>query len=55
MHQLSRLVIIRANLVAVLLMIFANHSDRWSIGILANVLAYIFLFILTAVTNRDPV
>lgn len=54
-YKLSRLVVFRANLVAVLLMVFANHSDRWSIGILANVLAYIFLLILTAVMNRNSV
>ena len=55
MNQLSRLVVFRANLVAVLLMVFANHGDRWSIGIWANVLAYAFLLILTAVMNRNPV
>lgn len=52
-YRLSRLVVFRANLMAVLLMVFANHSDRWSIGILANVLAYVFLLILTAVVNRN--
>lgn len=55
MHQLSRLVVFRVNVVAVLLMVFANHSDRWSIGILANVLAYVFLFILTITLNRPSV
>lgn len=54
-QRLSRLVVFRANLVAVLLMVFANPADRWSIGILANVLAFVFLIILTAVMNRNSV
>lgn len=54
-QKLSRLVVFRANLVAVLLMVFTNHSDRWAIGILANVLAFVFLVILTAVINRNSI
>ncbi len=53
LHALSRLVVIRANLLVVVLMFFANRSDRWTMGILANVLAYAFLFILTIATNRN--
>ncbi len=53
MYKLSRLVVFRVNLIAVILMAFASHSDRWSIGILANALAYLFLLILTTVVNRN--
>ncbi len=43
MHILSRLVVVRVNLLAALLMLVARSHDRWTIGIAANVLAFIAL------------
>ncbi len=43
MHTLSRLVTVRVNLLAVLIMLFVSGQDRWSVGILANLLACVGL------------
>ncbi len=40
MHTLSRLVTMRVNLLAVVIMLFVSGQDRWSVGILANLLAF---------------
>ena len=46
LHSLSRLVVIRVNLLAAVLMVFARSGDRWSIGIMANLLAFIALLVI---------
>lgn len=51
-HTMSRLVVLRVNLLAVVLMIFADVKDRWSIGVLANLLAYSALFIISVFLHR---
>ena len=43
MHSLTRLVTIRVNLLTVLVMLFVRWQDRWSVGILANLLVYVFI------------
>ncbi|WP_240543835.1 DUF1648 domain-containing protein [Spirosoma foliorum] len=42
-HSLTRLVTIRVNLLAGLVMFFVRWQDRWSVGILANLLVYVFI------------
>ncbi|UFH57089.1 DUF1648 domain-containing protein [Spirosoma sp. KNUC1025] len=42
-HSLTRLVTIRVNLLTVLVMLFVRGQDRWSVGILANLLVYVFI------------
>lgn len=42
-HSLTRLVTIRVNILAVLIMWFAQVQDRWLVGILANLLVYGFI------------
>lgn len=51
-HTLTRLVTIRVNLLAVVLMLFVRGQDRWSVGILANLLVYIYLAGLSFYLNR---
>ena len=46
LYSLSRLVFIRVNLLAAVLMVFTRSGDRWSIGIMANLLAFIALFVI---------
>ncbi len=43
MHSLTRLLTIRVNILAVLIMLFVRGQDRWSVGILANLLVYVFI------------
>ncbi len=53
LHTLSRWVVVRVNLLAALLMLFARSSDRWTIAILANLLAFIALSIIAGVRSRQ--
>ena len=53
LHSLSRLVMVRVNVLAALLMLFARSGDRWAIGIWANLLAFIALFILAGIYSRQ--
>lgn len=39
-HALSRYIMVWANLTATVIMLLANSSDRWMIGILANLLGF---------------
>lgn len=39
-HALSRLIMVRANLIAAFIMLLARSNDRWMIGILANLLGF---------------
>lgn len=52
-HMLSRLVTVRVNLLAVLVMLFVNGQDRWSVGFLANLLAYLYLTGLSVYLRRN--
>lgn len=52
-HTVSRLVTVRVNLLAVLLMLFVSGKDRWSVGILANLLAYVYLAGLSVYWRRN--
>ncbi|WP_080054252.1 DUF1648 domain-containing protein [Spirosoma aerolatum] len=53
MHMLSRLVTVRVNLLAVLIMVFVPGQDRWSVGILANLLAVVGLAGLSIYLRRN--
>ena len=52
-HMLSRLVTARVNLLAVLIMLFVNGQDRWSVGFLANLLASLYLAGLSVYSRRN--
>lgn len=45
-HVLSRYIMVRANLIAAIIMLLARSSDRWMIGILANLLGFAGLALL---------
>ncbi|MVM35466.1 hypothetical protein GO755_35925 [Spirosoma sp. HMF4905] len=49
MHTLSRLALIRVNLLAALVMLFARSEDRWTIGITANLLALAALSVMEVI------
>lgn len=53
MHTLSRSTVIRVNLLAGLLMLFARSEDRWTIGIMANLLAFVALFAIGIVRRQS--
>jgi hypothetical protein len=52
LHPLSRLIGVRVNLLAALLMVVVRPQDRWSIAIMANVLAFLSVVILGLVKQR---
>ncbi len=49
LHSLSRLVVIRVNLLAAALMVFARSEQRWTIGVTANLLALAVLLVIEAI------
>ena len=53
MHTLSRLVVIRVNLLAALLMLLARSGDRWTICVLANLLAFVTLTVIEAIRRHS--
>lgn len=53
MNTLSRLTFIRVNLLAALLMLFAQSGDRWTIGIMANLMAFVALFSMGVILRRQ--
>ncbi|MBC3789357.1 hypothetical protein FHK02_5945 [Spirosoma sp. LMG 31448] len=55
LHPLSRLIGIRVNLLAALLMVAVKPQDRWSIALMANVLAFLAIVILGLVKQRRSI
>lgn len=53
MHSLSRSTVIRVNLLAALVMLFARSEDRWTIGLMANGLAFVALFAIGIVRRQS--
>lgn len=49
---LTQSVTIRVNVLAVLLMLFVRGQDRWSVGILANLLVYVYIAGLTYYSDQ---
>ncbi|MBO0948510.1 DUF1648 domain-containing protein [Fibrella forsythiae] len=52
-HMVSRLVVVRVNVLAAVLMVFVSPGDRWQLGLMANMLAYLSLFLMTSVMRRQ--
>ena len=53
LHPLARLIGIRVNLLAALLMVVARSQDRWSIAIMANGLALLSVVIVFLIKQRQ--
>lgn len=53
MHTVSRLALIRVNLLAALVMLFARSEDRWTIGITANLLAFAALSVMEVIRRSS--
>jgi hypothetical protein len=51
-HALTRLVTIRVNLLAVLVMVFVRGQDRWPVGFMANLLVYVFMAVYSVYSRR---
>lgn len=52
-HMVSRLVVVRVNVLAAVLMVFVSRDDRWQLGLMANMLAYLSLFLMTPLMRRQ--